>query len=257
MGYPIEYSTPEFSMFNQSFTQLRTIAINDFKLIFSDATLKAFLILPVLLIAMAIWLVPMLLIKFDFLNDYTNLILIVFIIENTQGFCIINSLLFIEEKETQTAKVYGILPISKNRLIFARLFIPYVLTVLFNLFLINFQNFICLSTTYNLIISLLAALIVPIYALLLSSFAKNRLEGMVYIKLFNLLVLLPIAALFISSNWKHLLGFLPTHWLFQSLDRGLNMSTSSESILYALLYLFYSLVILRFSAKHFIKTQFL
>ena len=243
-------------MFNQSFSQLKTIAINDFKLIFSDATLKAFLILPVLLFVMAIWLVPMLLTKFDFLNDYINLILIVLIIENTQGFCIINSLLFIEEKETQTAKVYGILPISKVGLVFSRLFIPYVLTVLFNLVLLIFQNFVHLSIIYNIMISLLAALIVPIYVLLLSSFAKNRLEGMVYIKLFNLFVLLPIAAFFIAGSWKHFLGVLPTHWLFQSLDSGLKLSTSSESILYALFYLVYSLIILKFSVTLFIKTQF-
>jgi fluoroquinolone transport system permease protein len=243
-------------MFNQSFSQLKTIAVNDFKLIFSDATLKAFLILPVLLFVMAIWLVPMLITKFDFLNDYINLILIVFIIENTQGFCIINSLLFIEEKEVQTAKVYGILPISKYNLILARLFIPYVLTVVFNLLLLSFQNLVNLPIIYYLMISLLAALIVPIYVLMLSSFAKNRLEGMIYIKLFNLLVLLPIAAFFIDGGWKHFLGLLPTHWLFQSLDSGLHASTSSASILYALLYLAYSLVILRFSVTLFIKTQF-
>lgn len=243
-------------MFNQSFTQLKTIAVNDLKLIFSDATLKAFLILPVLLFVMAIWLVPMLTAKFDFLNNYINLILVVLIIENTQGFCIINSLLFIEEKETQTAKVYGILPISKYSLIFARLFIPYVLTVFFNLVLLSFQNFVNLSIIYNLMISLLAALIVPIYVLLLSSFAKNRLEGMVYIKLFNLLVLLPIVAFFIAGSWKHFFGLLPTHWLFQSLDNGLSASTSSESILYAFLYLTYGLVILKFSVTLFIKTQF-
>lgn len=243
-------------MFNLSFREIRTIAFNDLKLIFSDATLKAFLILPVLLFVMAVWLVPMLLNKFDFLNDYINLFLIVLIIENTQGFCIINSLLFIEEKETQVAKVYGILPISKVHLIFARLFIPYVLTVFFNLVLLSFQNLVNLSITYSLIVSILAALIVPIYTLLLSSFAKNRLEGMVYIKLFNLLVLLPIAAFFITSSWKHLLGLLPTHWLFQSLDSGLNVSTSSEEILYGLIYLVFSLVTLKYSARLFLKTQF-
>ena len=76
-------------MLNQSFTYIKTIAINDLKLIFSDATLRAFLVLPFLLFVMAIWLVPMLLTKYDFLNAYINLFLIVLIIENTQGFCII------------------------------------------------------------------------------------------------------------------------------------------------------------------------
>ena len=246
-------------MTNQPSTinQLKQIAINDFKLIFRDMTLKAFFILPVLLIVMALWFVPMLIAKFAFLNDYLNLILIFLIIENTQAFCIINSLLLIEEKETQTAKVYGVLPISKTGLIVARLFIPYTLTVLFNVVLLSFQNLLQIDLITNLIISLLAALTVPIYVLLLSSFAKNRLEGMVYIKLFNLLVLLPLVSFFIGSNWVHLLGVLPTHWLYQSLDSGLSVGTSKMSLLYALLYLIYCLVALRFSVKLFIKSQFI
>jgi fluoroquinolone transport system permease protein len=205
---------------------------------------------------MAIWLVPMLINKFNFLNDYINLFIIVLIIENTQAFCIINSLLFIEEKETQTAKVYGILPISKYSLLLTRLFIPYVLTVFFNLALLSFQSLVQIAFIYNLIISLLAAIIVPIYVLFLSAYAKNRLEAMVYIKLFNLLVLLPIAAFFITGSWKHFLGVLPTHWLFQSIDNGLSVSYSSESLLYAFGYVVYSLILLAFAVTLFIKRQF-
>ncbi len=77
---------------------LKQIAINDFALIFRDLTLKSFLILPLILLFLAIWLVPFLLNKYDFLNEYTTLILMLFIIENTQGFCIIYSLLLIDEK---------------------------------------------------------------------------------------------------------------------------------------------------------------
>ena len=40
------------------------------------------------------------------------------------------------------------------------------------------------------------------------------------------------------------------------LDMGINVSTSYESILYAFVYLVYSIFILVISASHFIKTQF-
>jgi len=235
--------------------QIKTIAINDFKLIFRDVTLKLFFILPLVLIVLVVWFVPMLLSRFEFLNDYIPLILMLFIIENTQAFCIIHSLLFIEEKETQTAKVYGVLPISKKGLILARLFIPYVLTVLFNVILLSFQKLIVLGFIFNVVFALLAALTVPIYVLLLCSYAKNRLEGMVYIKLFNLLVLLPLVAFFIGGNWVHILGILPTHWLYQSINTGLNVGFD-HSLWFAFIYLFYSLIILKFSINHFISNQF-
>jgi len=242
-----------FSVINQ----IKTIAINDFKLIFRDVTLKLFFILPIILIAMAIWFVPILIGRFDYLDAYTNLILIIFIIENTQAFCIINSLLFIEETESQTSKVYGVLPLSKKLLIVARFFLPYVFTVLFNAVLLSFQNLVEIDFVTIVMISFMAALIVPIYVLLLSSYAKNRLEGMIYIKLFNLLVLLPMVAFFIDSNWSMVFGALPTYWLYQSIDTGLNVDFQSESFWFAGIYMFYCLVFLRFSVNRFIKTQFI
>ncbi|WP_148303829.1 hypothetical protein [Prolixibacter bellariivorans] len=72
----------------------------------------------------------------------------------------------------------------------------------------------------NLILSLLAGLVVPVYVLAINAIAENRMQGMVYVKAFNLLVLVPIVAFFVPDNFKHLFGIFPTHWVFQSVNNA-------------------------------------
>lgn len=196
------------------------LAFTDFKLIFRDPSLKSFLVLPVIMFALIIWAVPPLLEKYDFLVPYISLFLVVAVIENTQMFCFINTMVLIDEKESEVAKVYGVVPLSKLEYIVSRFIIPYLFTVALNLILLFIQNICELSLVSILLISFLAALVVPVYALAVNSVVQNRMQGMVYVKAFNMLVLIPIAAFFVPEKFVHLFGIFPTHWVFQSIDKA-------------------------------------
>ncbi|MEQ8470775.1 MAG: hypothetical protein RIC35_06295 [Marinoscillum sp.] len=192
------------------------LALTDFKIIFRDPSLKTFLFLPIILFLLMVWWVPVLVERYDFLDPYVSLFVIVAVIENTQMFCAISSMVLIDEKETDIAKVYGVVPLSKGEYLISRFLFPFVFTVILNLVLISVQPFFDISPVKNLVISILAAMIVPVYVLGINSFAKNRMQGMVYIKAFNIIVLIPFAAFFVPEKFKHLFGVLPTHWLLQA-----------------------------------------
>lgn len=196
------------------------LALTDFKIIFRDPSLKGFLFLPVVLFALIVWAVPALADKYEGLAPYLSLILVVAVIENTQTFSFISSMVLIDEKETNVAKVYGVVPLSKVDYIVSRFLIPYVFTVILNVILFIVQPFFTIGFGSNVLISLLAALVVPVYALAINSIVTNRMQGMVYIKAFNMLVLLPIAAFFVPERLTHLFGLLPTHWIFQSVNQA-------------------------------------
>ncbi|MDX8338881.1 hypothetical protein SLH46_06790 [Draconibacterium sp. IB214405] len=196
------------------------LAFTDFKLIFRDASLKSFLALPVVLFALIIWAAPPLIEKYDFLLPYLSLFLVVGVIENTQMFCFINTMVLIDEKESEVAKVYGVVPLSKLEYVFSRFLIPYLFTVLINVILLSVQSICELSVSSIIVISFLAALVVPVYALAINSVVQNRMQGMVYAKAFNMVVLIPIAAFFIPEKFRNLFGIFPTHWVFQTIDRA-------------------------------------
>lgn len=206
------------------------LALIDFKLIFRDPTLRIFMVLPIVLFALIIWGVPSLIETYDFLIPYLPIFLAVAVIENTQMFCFISSMVLIDEKETNVAKAYGVVPLTKVQFILSRTLIPFVFTMMLNILLFIVQPFFAISLIDNLIISMLAAMVVPIYVLAINSIVKNRMQGMVYIKAFNMLVLLPIAAFFVPEYYQDFFGLLPTHWIFlcvENLFNGISIALPS------------------------------
>lgn len=230
-----------------------SLALADFKIIFRDPSLKSFLFLPILLFALIVWAVPPLVESYDFLADYLYLFLVVAVIENTQMFSFISSMVLVDEKENMVNKVFGIVPLKKSEFILSRFLLPYTFTVLLNIILLSVQTLIPISIVQLLTVSFVAALVVPAYAMAVNSFVKNRMQAMIYIKAINMLVLLPIAAFFIPGNLKHLFGILPTHWLFQSIQ-AITVNESPNILLLVSL-LFFALLIV-FMAKLFSKRHF-
>ncbi|WP_163324532.1 hypothetical protein [Draconibacterium mangrovi] len=196
------------------------LAFTDFKLIFRDPSLRSFLVLPVILFALIIWAVPPLIEKYAILAPYLSLFLVVGVIEDTQMFSFISSMVLIDEKESDVAKVYGVVPLNKMEYVLSRFLIPYLFTVVLNLVLLSVQTICEVSVLAILLISFLAALVVPVYALAINSMVQNRMQGMVYIKAFNMLVLIPVAAFFVPEKFVHLFGVFPTHWVFQAIDKA-------------------------------------
>jgi len=52
----------------------------------------------------------------------------------------------------------------------------------------------------------------PILALIINAFATNKIEGFVVMKMSGIILIAPVAALFVSNWTELLLGFLPGFW---------------------------------------------
>lgn len=198
------------------------LAIADFKIIFRDPSLKVFLFLPILMFALFIWFLPIMVEKYAFLTPYIPIFIFVGIIENTQTFSFINSMVLLDEKETGVAKTYGVVPLSNFEYLVSRFIFPYIFTFSINTLFLKIQPFIPIEIKTNIIISLLTGLIVPLYVLGINTIATNRMQGLIYVKAFNMLILIPIAAFFIPGQFKHIFAMLPTHWIFQTVENLAN-----------------------------------
>lgn len=225
----------------------------DLKLIFRDPSLLAFLLLPVLLFVVFLWFLPLMIEKYDFLAPYQTEFLIVAVIENTQAFCFICTMVLLNEKESGVAKVYGVLPLSSFAYLLSRFLFPFLFTMLLNILFLKLQPFHNFTFLENAFLSILAAAVVPLYVLGINSVATNRMQGMIYVKAFNMIVLLPIAAFFLPEEIKHFFGILPTHWIFQSID--LVASNGSIVLTAGIGYLFFGFLTW-YVSKKFIRKHF-
>lgn len=233
--------------------QLITVSISDFKMIFRDATLRVFLLMPIVIIAVINGALPWLITEFPVVEEYAIYIVVFATVEVTQMFGFIYSIVFIEEKEQEVSKVYGVMPISRITFTLFRMLIPVILTTLLTWVILMVQPFYDIPLGSSLLFSLIAALIVPPYVLAVSVMSKNKMEGMVWIKVINLAVVIPTAAFFVPKSFGWLFGLLPTHWVFQGLY---NLILSENFVLEmvaatVLLVLFTGLLVRRFSKVHF------
>ncbi|PHN02302.1 hypothetical protein [Flavilitoribacter nigricans] len=234
-------------------SRLLQLSVTDFKLIFREPSLRAFFILPFILFVVFLWFFPMLVDRYDFLQPYVPLILMVGVIENTQLFSFISSMVLIDEKESNVAVNYGIVPIGPNAFVFSRLILPYLITVALNLIFLAWQPFYDFPFGQELLLSVVVSLVVPVYVLALNALVDNRMKGMIYIKAFNMIVLVPLAAFFVPAAYRHLFGLLPTHWIFQGIQE---MTEGQSGAMYLTIGLVYLALLLVVATKKFLAYHF-
>ncbi|MGH1337428.1 MAG: hypothetical protein ACRBFS_14995 [Aureispira sp.] len=191
-------------------------ASSDFKLIFRDTSLRIFFFMPLLIVLMVGWLCPYLAKTYPVTADYMIYVVIMSCTQAATMYGFIYSIVFLDERDTEVAKVYSILPISKNKLLVSRLLLPYLLSTLSTFIVLLTQPFF---TGYSwgmwLIYSLLFAFLAPIMALAVASLAGNKMEGMTWFKGLNLIVSLPLAAFFLP-DYAYCFAVLPTFWPYWS-----------------------------------------
>jgi len=156
-------------------------------------------------------------------------------------FGFIYCMVFIEEKDTQVARIYGVAPISRWSFTILRLTLPLLIASLFTLITLLWQPFFQLGLTKSLLISLLTGLLAPILALTISALSKNKMEGMTWYKILNTIVTVPIVSYFVPKM-GYLFGILPTYWAFEAFNEimvsGLNISFLIATAYLLLLLLF-------------------
>lgn len=233
--------------------QLIKTSISDFKLVFRDPSLRFFMVFPFLAIAVVDLLLPYFIVKYEVLEEYIPYVLMAATLQVPTMFGFIYCIVLIEEKDTEVAKVYGILPISKSGFITFRLLIPFALSTIFTWIILETQPFYEFPFYSGLIIALLAGLVAPLFALFVTVLSKNKMAGMTWFKLFNLLVIIPVLAFFTPSGFSSLFGVIPTYWIFQ----GMNDLILGESfVLNVVIGFVLTLFVLTFLVRRFSKNHF-
>lgn len=199
--------------------QLLNISISDFKLVFRDPSLRTFLFMPALVLLIIDLFLPWLVGEYDVVKEYVPYIIMAASLQTSTMFGFIYCMVFIDEKDTQVSKMYGVLPVYKPSFILFRLLIPFLMSTFMTFVLLYWQPFFDVSFISALIFALLAGLVAPLFALSISILSKNKMTGMTWFKLINLLATLPLLAYFIPGSIGKAFGIVPTYWLFNGLEQ--------------------------------------
>lgn len=229
------------------------LSFTDFKLIFRDPSLRFFLAMPLLIFGIVVVALPKLAETYDGLEKFIPIIIMGATLQTSTMFGFIYAMVLIHEKDTLVAKVYGILPVSKTGFVTSRLVIPFVISTLITFLLLLVQPFYSFPIVSMALLAILCGLLEPLLTLSVSNLSKNKMEGMTWFKLMNLLMSIPLVAFFIPK-YTAFFGIIPTHWTFQTLNK---MVLDEPIILPLFIGLVFVSILLVFLIKRFTKVHFL
>ena len=192
---------------------------HELKNILRDKMYAFMLIFPIFIGILAYFLIPYL--KSEVSNLIANIVALLFVLMTSFMFGAITGFTLLDDQDDHVLFSLKITSIKVTHYIGVKLLFSYVLGVLAT-FLVVYITKLFESSIWNMLgISLLASLQAPLLALFINAFANNKVEGFVFMKATGILVMIPIAALFLT-NWTELfLGIIPGFWVARLVSMSL------------------------------------
>lgn len=189
----------------------KRVLIHELKNITRDKMYGFLAIYPFIMAVVAYFLVP-------YLNTLGNplasqIVTVVFILMNGFMFGAVTGFTLLDDQDDKVILSLRITPIDVKYYVFIKLIVGYIMGIFSTLLLFIAADFLPNISFINLVyILILAPMSGPIIALLINCFATNKVEGFVMMKLSGIILMVPIAALFLT-NWTEIFLFIiPGFW---------------------------------------------
>jgi fluoroquinolone transport system permease protein len=189
----------------------KRVVLHEFKNILRDSMYFAFVFISLLMVVVGLFLVPYLK---DLGNELAaNIVTIAFIMMNGFLYGAVVGFTLLDDQDDKVLFSLKITPIKVRYYVLIKLFLAYLFGFITTFLLIITTGFLEVSNFRDILfILILTPLQAPILALLVNSFANNKIEGFVVMKLSGIILIAPIAALFVNNWTELLLGLLPGFW---------------------------------------------
>lgn len=206
---------------------LRLVA-GDFRNVRRDSLLILSLIGPVIIAIVIRCLVPVvtaLILNYSSFNleDHYNFIISFALLLTPMILGSLAGFLVLDERDQGILTYLSITPLSKTFYLFYRIITPVTISFIFSFFILTFNGLIEVNLIRQIPVMVMASLEAPIIALIIVSFASNKVEGLAISKITGIILLAPLVRYFISSKLRFLAGFFPPFWVaeaFLAASRG-------------------------------------
>jgi fluoroquinolone transport system permease protein len=197
----------------QTLAVLRTLAGAELRNVRRDSLLRWMAAFPILLALLLRWLVPLIdaTIELD-LQPYYVLIMSTYAVLASPvliGFIV--GMLLLDERDDRTLQAIRVTPLSMRQYLSWKLSLPTAVTTLLTLMCLPLTGLAAFQVNFTAA-ALVGALWAPILALAMATFAKDKLQGFVLMRVTNALLLIPVGVWFFDARWEPLFALLPTYW---------------------------------------------
>lgn len=198
----------------------KRVFYHELKNITRDKMYLFFVIFSLIMAIVAYLLVP-------YLRDnnsilVANLMTILFILMNSFLYGAITGFTLLDDQDDNVLFSLRITPIKVRDYVLIKLSVSYLFGLVTTFLILLTSGLFATANIMNMIyVMILVPIQGPILALLINSFATNKVEGFVFMKLSGLILMAPIAGLFVFNWTEFLLGVLPGFWTVRILSMEL------------------------------------
>lgn len=219
-----------------------------------DRMYAFFVIYELILIAAATFLLP-------YLKDVSgelamHIAMIVFLLMSGIVFGAITGFTILDDQDDGVMYSLKVTPLNVRMYIGFKLFASYIFSMIATLALLLITGiYDGVSFIEYVMLIVLASLQAPFIALVMTTFASNKVEGFVYMKLTGLTLAGPILALFLTDAREFLVGIFPGFWPARLLMMEINpiAYTFDASWIYFMLGMIVNIIIIYIFLKLFSK----
>jgi fluoroquinolone transport system permease protein len=126
-------------------------------------------------------------------------------------------MLLLDERDEDILAAIAVTPLGKDGFLVYRTLLPVAWSAVVGLVAVELARIGDLSTIRVAAFALVGALEAPMMALVLVTFAADKVQGMAVSKAANLLYAVPFGALFVAAPWRWLAAVVPQSWIVAAL----------------------------------------
>jgi fluoroquinolone transport system permease protein len=201
-----------------AFQILKGLGPLDAKTVGRDSLLRAVIGLPLMIALITRLVVPWLAqqigaaIGFD-ISAYQALIMSAALLLITPTICgLVVGFLLLDQRDDRTLAALQVTPLPPRAYLAYRLATPLLLSFVMTGLAFPLAGLAAAGIVAVLLAALAAAPLAPLVALGLATFAENKIQGLALLKGCSVLMIVPIAAIFVPLPWQWALGVAPTFW---------------------------------------------
>lgn len=205
----------------RAFQILKGLGPLDAKTVGRDSLLRAVIGLPLMIALLTRLIVPMLAQQlgaatgFD-VSTYQAPIMAGALLLITPTICgLVVGFLLLDQRDDRTLAALQVTPLPPRAYLAYRMAAPLLLSLAMTVVAFPLAGLASAGIAAVLLAALTAAPLAPLVALGLATFAENKVQGLALLKGCSVLMIVPIAAIFVPMPWRWALGIVPTFWAAQ------------------------------------------
>lgn len=193
-----------------------TLMTSQSKQVGRDKILIILAIYPLILATIGKYLVPViqqstLTSTFNLVNHY-HTILVLFVVMNPFLYGDILGLMLLDERDDNTLTAIRTLPIKFSYYILSKTVMFFVASVVSGMLIIWLMDLYYITLLQSFLINFVSSMGVLFTMILINLFATNKVEGFAVMKITNIILLLPLVALYFKEPISYIFGIVPVFW---------------------------------------------